>query len=147
MGWEDVMARARCEMLVKASAEAIFDGFVQPAQLTRYWLSAATAPLTVGAPVEWDFLVPGARTTTTAWQMQRPDLLAFDWPDGVTVGITIRRFDEASERVTILVDSADEARLPQLVEGFTLVLADLKLLLETGTSPGLVRARAALMSA
>lgn len=57
---------ARLPLPVRASARAIYDAFVEPEQFVRFWLAKSSAPLEVGVPVRWDFMVPGASETTTA---------------------------------------------------------------------------------
>jgi len=52
---------ARSEMLIRASARAIFQALVEPAWLKKFWLKKASGPLQLGQVVEWAFLVPGAR--------------------------------------------------------------------------------------
>lgn len=147
--------RARVTLLIQAPASAIIDGFVQPEMLTRYWLSGATAPLQVGETVTWRFLVPGAEVATRALAIET-QRLEWEWLDGETresrVEITLEPF-EGGTAVTLVNDQYRGSLAEQVdialnsTEGFTLVLSDLKTLLESGTAAGLVRAKARLIEA
>jgi uncharacterized protein YndB with AHSA1/START domain len=53
-------------MLIRRPRAEVFNAFVQPQLITKFWLKSTTGPLTTGAQVEWDFMVPGA--TTVTWQ-------------------------------------------------------------------------------
>ena len=70
--------------------------------------------------------------------------------DGVLVEMRFELLDGTSTHVTVAVSGfSGEGMLEQVVdtiEGFSIVLCDLKTLLETGTSAGLVRDKAALIS-
>ena len=144
------MPRARATMIIRASAERIYTAFVEPDWLTRYWLSAAAAPLAVGSPVRWAFLVPGAEATTTATRLDPGKAIAWTWDDALTVTIDLEPV-EGGTAVAIVVEgftgSPDEivSAVADTTEGFALVLADLKTLLETGTSANIVRDKARLI--
>jgi uncharacterized protein YndB with AHSA1/START domain len=141
------MPHAQCTMLIEAPRQRIFDAFTQPADLAQFWLTEADAPLAVGQTATWHFMVPGAKEQTTATALNPPNRVAFTWSDGVSVDISIEPFDEERARVVIGIDTPDADRVADAVEGFTLVLSELKLWLETGSAPGLVRAKAELIAA
>jgi uncharacterized protein YndB with AHSA1/START domain len=143
---------ARASMMIAAAPERVFDALVEPDSLRRYWLAAASAPLRLGQPARWTFLVPGAEAETTATALDRPHRLAWDWSDGTTVEITIEA--EGAETVVAVACSGfagdAQARLATALattEGFAIVLADLKTWLETGRPAGLTAAKARLITA
>jgi len=138
---------ARLPLPVRASARAIYDAFVEPEQFVRFWLAKSSAPLEVGVPVRWDFMVPGASETTTAAKLVRGELIRFAWSDGVKVAITIERRSRTQSVVRIVAGPFRSTnRAVDAAEGFSIVLCDLKVLLESGRSPGLVRAKARLIA-
>ena len=141
--------KARVSLIVRAPPEAIVAAFIEPAQLTRFWLSAASGPLALGVAVRWEFLVPGAVAQTTATRLD-PRAIAWTWDDGSTVDISLEPLDGGTA-VTV-VNSGFSGSGEEIVEaalnateGFALVLADLKGLLETGASAGIVRDKARLI--
>ena len=135
--------------IIACTKERVFDAFVHPKMLRQFWLSKAEAPLEIGKPVRWAFMVPGAEATATATRMDRPGALSWAWPGDMTVDLTVSDFDAAHVLAEITVHGLPEGDLAgaaNTAEGFTLVLNDLKLLLETGRSPGLVAAKAQRIS-
>lgn len=140
---------ARVSMIVRAPPASIIAAFVEPAQLTRFWLSAASGPLALGVAVRWEFLVPGAVAQTTATRLE-PEAIAWTWDDGSTVEITLEPIDGGT--AVTLVNAGFQGPADEIVEtalgateGFALVLADLKAMLESGASPGIVRDKARLI--
>jgi uncharacterized protein YndB with AHSA1/START domain len=134
-----------CAQLIKSTPGEIYSAFVEPSRLTRFWLEHATAPLSIGTAVEWRFLVPGARELTTATALDPGKRIEFDWSNGLHAAIAIDAAADGDCVVEIAVsgfkDDAVQA-VAQTIEGFTIVLSDLKVLLETGQSPGLVADKA-----
>ena len=135
----------------------MFDAFVTPERLTQFWLARASGPLAKDAKVEWHFMVPGAIASVAVTAFEPPRHLAFDWP-GMHVEMRFDHYvqdgngdDAAATRVAVHVTGfAGDDAVEQAVgttEGFTTVLCDLKTLLESGRSAGLVRDKAALIMA
>ena len=61
---------ARVTTLFQAQPEEVYSAFVEPDQLTRFWLSKASGPLRIGKTVHWCFMVEGAKIDTTATTME-----------------------------------------------------------------------------
>lgn len=142
---------AKCSMLINVPVDTVFRAFVDPQTITRFWLESTTGPLAEGARVTWRFLVPGATDTVTVTAFEDRKHIGFDWSDGTGVDM---RFDAHGEKVTKLAIEATgfrgeggEASAIGATEGFAIVLCDLKTLLETGRSAGLVRDKARLIEA
>jgi uncharacterized protein YndB with AHSA1/START domain len=144
---------ARVEMLIRKPAAEVFAAFVEPQQLTRFWLSHASAPLVAGTRVRWDFMVEGASAELDVKAIEPAKRILIEWVGGGTVEWT---FTEAAgkETVVTVIDRGFRGSLDEQIatavdstEGFTIVLCDLKVLLESGTSPGLVKDKAALLMA
>ena len=142
---------ARAAMLIRQPIDEVFDAFVRPDKLTRFWLEAASGPLAMGARVTWRFMVPGASESVTVTAFEPPRLIAFDWSDGLHVSLGFEEHNLGATLVTAEVSGfATDAPVADIVnatEGFSIVLCDLKTLLETGHSANLVRDKAALIAA
>ena len=142
--------RARVSMIIHAPPPDIVSAFVEPDRLTRFWLSSSSAPLAVGTAVHWKFMVPGAEIDTTATRLDESRGIGWKWPDGTTVDIDLEAMDGATA-VTLVqqgfqgTEDAIVAAALNATEGFTLVLADLKTLLELGKSAHIVRDKARLI--
>jgi uncharacterized protein YndB with AHSA1/START domain len=144
-------AIARAEMLIRSPGSAVFEAFVQPALLKKFWLKRASGRLTQGARVHWEFRVPGATETVEVTRLVQGKHISFIWSDGIAVSLEFREKGRSSTVVRVVAkgfkgrDAASAA--VSKTEGFAIVLCDLKSLLETGKSGGMVRDKAALISA
>jgi uncharacterized protein YndB with AHSA1/START domain len=136
--------------LIRRPPGEVFAAFTNPLTLTRFWLRHATGPLAPGARVEWEFMVPGAKDTVRVVAFESPRHLALRFSDGTLVDMMFQPRD-GDTRVAVAISGFDPADLlaqaTNSVEGFAIVLCDLKTLLETGESAGLVRDKAALIEA
>lgn len=143
--------RARVSMLVRARVSQIYAAFIKPDWLTKFWLSAASAPLAIGETVTWKFMVKGASTEVTATKLETDKLIAWKWSDG-KVEIELEPFGDDTA-VTLVNDGFPGSIEEQIeaalngTEGFSIVLSDLKTLLESGKSAGLTRSKARLIEA
>jgi uncharacterized protein YndB with AHSA1/START domain len=141
--------RAQISLYIQALPNDVYTAFVEPAILSRFWLSAASGPLRIGEQVHWEFMVDGAETNVKAVTMDPGKRLAWEW-DGSAVSIEFEPLDGGT--AVILVNDSFLATGREAIdavidatEGFSFVLADLKTLLETGISAGIVAAKAKLI--
>jgi uncharacterized protein YndB with AHSA1/START domain len=142
--------RAHATQLIRRPAGEIFAAFSNPLTLRKFWLRDASGPLAPGARVRWEFMVPGATETVTVTQFEAPRNLAFDWAGGLHVELDFEDFRKEGTRVIVEVSGSTDgdglAEATNAIEGFAIVLCDLKTLLETGESAGLVRDKALLIA-
>ena len=141
---------ARAEMLIRRPPGEVFAAFVNPTMLRKFWLADASGPLAPGARVQWQFMVPGAEADVVVRGFEAPNHLAFDWSGGLHVDMKFASLDADATRVTVAVSGFSPQQLLEqatgTIEGFSIVLCDLKTLLETGSSANLVRDKAELIS-
>jgi len=137
-------------MLIRRPPGEVFAAFVNPTMLRKFWLQDASGPLAPGARVRWTFMVPGAEASVVVRRFEAPNLLAFDWPGGVRVVMRFLALETEATQVTVSIDGVagdgQVQSVADVIEGFSIVLCDLKTLLETGTSAGLVRDKAELIT-
>lgn len=139
---------AQASMLIRRPPAEVFDAFVNPETITKYWLESTTGPLEKGAQVRWHFMVPGATETVTVTAFESPKRIAFDWSDGNSVNLLFEARGDAATRLAIEASGLqDESEAVNATEGFSIVLCDLKTLLESGRSADLVRDKAELIAA
>ncbi|MGV3625025.1 MAG: hypothetical protein ACO1OB_29665 [Archangium sp.] len=62
---------ARVSMFIKAEPREVYRSFIEPEQLTKFWLSKASGPLELGKTVEWHFMVEGAVAKVEATKLRR----------------------------------------------------------------------------
>jgi len=137
-------------MLIRRAASEIFDAFVRPDMLCQFWLDSASGPLAPGATVSWGFKVPGINDKVTVTGFDPPRRLSFRFSDGMDVDISFQFHDGDATRVAVSCSGLPEKDLLAVatnnVEGFSIVLCDLKTLLETGRSANLVRDKAEMIA-
>lgn len=139
---------AKSTLLIRRPAAEVFNAFTDPRTLTRFWLSAASGPLEAGKTVRWDFMVPGATAQTKVSALEPHKHIAIEWDDGTYARW---RFETVEEGTIVRIDNwgftgSQHEMIETAIEstqGFTIVLCDLKTLLETGRSTHLVRDKAA----
>ena len=136
--------------LIRRGSQEIFDAFVNPQTLCQFWLDGASGPLAPDAEVEWRFKVPGVTDRVKVTQFERPRRLGFRFSDGMEVDVTFEFLGGDATRVGVACSGFPEGDLLSAatdnVEGFSIVLCDLKSLLETGRSANLVRDKAELIT-
>jgi uncharacterized protein YndB with AHSA1/START domain len=142
--------RVEASMLIRRPPGEVFAAFVNPIMLRKFWLQDASGPLAPRARVKWTFMVPGAEETVLVRRFEAPQHLAFDWSDGVQVDMTFEAWEPDGTHVRVAVSGLGAEGQPQqvanVIEGFSIVLCDLKTLLETGVSANLVRDKAELIT-
>jgi uncharacterized protein YndB with AHSA1/START domain len=147
----DQNVRAKVSMFFRAPPQKVYSAFVRPETLTKFWLSKASGPLRIGVPVHWNFLVEGAEAYATASTMEEGKRLAWNWNDESRVSIDFEELDGGTA-VTLTNDGFSQKGAERVnaaldaTEGFAIVLADLKTLLESGQSAGITKAKAKLIA-
>lgn len=136
--------------LINCKIADAFDAFVEPRKITQFWLNSTSEPLSKGAKVTWQFMVPGAVDTVIIDHFERPSLIQLTWSDGTKTRFEFSEISPDKTKISITAEvSASEDIIDQVVnttEGFSIVLCDLKTLLESGRSANLVRAKAELIT-
>lgn len=140
---------ARSKMLIRRSAAEVFNAFVQPDLITKFWLKGTTGPLAQGAQVEWQFMVPGATEGVHVTAFDAPHHIAFSWSEG-GLDVDMKFLEEkgstvASVEVRGFESDGGTDQVVNATEGFSIVLCDLKVFLETGRSASLVKDKAELI--
>lgn len=141
---------AGAKMLIRRPATEVFEAFVQPDLITKFWLKATTGPLSHGAQVEWQFMVPGVTERVNVTAFEKPRHIAFVWSMG-GLGVDMRFLEERKGISVVSVEvrgfksEGGTDQVANATEGFSIVLCDLKVLLESGRSANLVKDKAELI--
>ena len=134
---------------IRRPAAEVFNAFVDPDVITRFWLDKTSGPLKAGAVVEWQFMVPGAKDTVTVLDFQRDRRLVLQWSDGSTVTLDFAAHADGSTVLSIETSAfkpEDAGQVVPTTEGYCIVMCDLKTLLESGRSANLVKDKAEWMT-
>ena len=143
-------AVAKAEMLIRETAERVFDAFIDPRVTANFWFTQGSGPLKPGKQVtwRWDMYDLDVGVTVKAIEAQKRILIEWspkgsapttvEWrftarPDGTYVSVTNEGLTGDPES---LVDQVRTA-----TEGFALVLAGAKAFLEHGLRLNLVEDR------
>jgi uncharacterized protein YndB with AHSA1/START domain len=140
---------ARASALIRRPPRDLFDAFASADTITHFWLAKTSGELKPGAVVTWEFMVEGAKETVRVTAFEPSRRIAFTWSSGMTVDLSFDDFGGDSTHVVVTVAGFGEddllAQVANVVEGFSIVLCDLKTLLEQGHSANLVRDKAELI--
>lgn len=137
-------------MLIRRPVAQVFEAFVDPAVTSQFWFTKGSARLQAGKQVQWDWEMYGISVPVTVQALEPGRRIVIEWPgssgpttvewtflpqqDGTTfVRITERGFRGDGDALARQV--ADST------QGFSLVLAGLKALLEHGVRLNLVADR------
>jgi len=142
---------AQVETLIRATARDIYRAFTEPAILKQFWLAESEATLEPGKKVRWTFMVPGASDEVIVRRMEQDHSLVLQWSDGAQTEFTIDSFQDGYCKLKIVQngfvgDDAWDVAI-ETTQGFTYVVSELKVLLETGRPAGIVRDKAKLIAA
>jgi uncharacterized protein YndB with AHSA1/START domain len=136
-------------MLIRRPAAEAFEAFVNPDITTKFWFTKSSGRLETGKQVQWDWEMYGVSIPVTAKSIEPNERIVIEWPgysglttvewtftplpDGTFVGITESGFTGDGDSLMKQVAAS--------TQGFTLVLAGLKALLEHGLRLNLVADR------
>jgi uncharacterized protein YndB with AHSA1/START domain len=142
-------AAAKTGMLIRRPPEEVFEAFVNPDITTQFWFTRGSGRLEPGSEVQWDWEMYGMSIPVQVRIVEPTTRLVVQWPaydspttiewtftphaEGTFVSIVNHGF--SGDHEALLRQVADST------EGFTLVLAGLKALLEHGVRLNLVADR------
>ena len=135
------------ELFIRRPPGEVFAAFANPQTIRKFWLRDTSGPLAPGARVLWHFMVPGATANVIVTGFEAPRRIGFDWPGGMHVELLFAPFGDDGTHLTAEISGLNGkvTQATDVVEGFSIVFCDLKILLETGTSANLVRDKAELI--
>jgi uncharacterized protein YndB with AHSA1/START domain len=141
---------AKTGMLIRKPVADVFEAFVNPDITTKFWFTKGSGRLEIGKQVQWDWEMYDVSIKVTAKAIEPNKRIVIEWPgysgpttvewmfapqnDGTTfVSVTEAGFTgDGDELVKYVADST---------QGFTLMLAGLKALLEHNVRLNLVADR------
>lgn len=144
----NTMNFAKAEMLIRKPVATVFEAFIDPAVTTKIWFTKSSGKLETGKAIEWTWEMYNHTVPVKVIGIEPNRKIEIEWSNyeghPTTVTWTFTVIDEMSTFVSI-TDGAYKGDADQLIaqvrdstEGFTLVLAGLKALLEHGIQLNLV---------
>jgi uncharacterized protein YndB with AHSA1/START domain len=137
-------------MLVRKPVADVFEAFVNPDITTKFWFTKGSGRLEAGKQVQWDWEMYGISIPVTAKAIERNRRIVIEWPGyshPTTVEWTFASQEDGTTfvRITEAGFTGDGDELVKQVtastQGFSLVLAGLKALLEHNVRLNLVADR------
>jgi len=133
---------ARATMLIRRTVEEVFNAFVDPAVTTRFWFSRSSGPLIAGKTVTWYWDHYGVSGDVFVKALEANRRIEIEWPTPVEWLFTPRSDGTTFVSVTASgFTGTDDEKVAQALdstEGFNLVIAACKALLEHGIELKLV---------
>jgi uncharacterized protein YndB with AHSA1/START domain len=137
-------------MLIRKPAAEVFEAFVNPEITTQFWFTKGSGRLEAGKQVQWDWEMYGISIPVTAKAIEPGRRLVIEWP-GYSGRSTVEWLFAAQPDGTTFVSITEsgftgdgDALVKQVTDstqGFSLVLAGAKALLEHGIRLNLVADR------
>jgi uncharacterized protein YndB with AHSA1/START domain len=137
-------------MLIRKPVAEVFEAFVDPAITSKFWFTRGSGTLEAGKRIQWDWEMYNASAEVSVIEIEQNRRILIEWsaygtPTTVEWLFTPRPDNTTFVSVTNAGFSGDGDELIKQAlgstEGFTLVLAGLKALLEHGISLNLVADR------
>ena len=137
-------------MLIRRPVADVFEAFVNPATTTKFWFTRSSGRLEAGRQVQWDWEMYGISISVTVKAVKPMKRIVVEWAGyrgPTTVEWTFAPLEDGTTFVTI-TDAGFEGDGDEVVkqaldstQGFALVLAGLKALLEHDVRLNLVADR------
>lgn len=137
-------------MLIRKPAADVFEAFVNPDITTKFWFTRSSGRLEAGKQVQWDWEMYGISVPVTAKAVESNRRIVIEWPghsSPTTVEWTLAPQKDGTTFVSIteagFTGDGDELvkQVTDSTQGFSLVLAGLKALLEHNVRLNLVADR------
>ena len=141
---------ARTGMLIRRPVAEVFEAFVDPEIITRFWFTRSSGRLETGKQVQWDWEMYDISIPVTVKAVEPDRRILIEWPgqNGPTTVEWLFRPVEGGATFVSITNSGFTGTGDELVkqatdstQGFSLVLAGLKALLEHGIELNLVADR------
>lgn len=141
---------SRTGMLIRKPVAEVFEAFVDPAITTKFWFTKGSGRLEVGKPVQWDWEMYDISVPVTAKAVEPNERIVIEWPGYSGLTTVEWKFAPQKDGTTFVsitetgfAGNGDEVlkQVADSTQGFSLVLAGLKALLEHGVRLNLVADR------
>jgi uncharacterized protein YndB with AHSA1/START domain len=142
---------AKAEMLIRTPVAEVFEAFVDPAITSRFWFTSGSGRLETGAHIRWDWEMYSVSAEVSVKEIEQDGRILIEWGSADEPPTTVKwEFTPVTDDATFVSItnsgfSGDGDEIVRQVigatEGFALVLAGAKALLEHGLALNLVADR------
>ena len=139
--------KAKAEMLIRRPVAEVFEAFVNPDITTKFWFSRSSGKLEPGKQIRWDWELYDTSVQVQVRAVEQDKRIVIDWgaygtPTTVEWVFTPITDDTTFVHITNTGFSGDSESIARQAisstEGFALVIAGLKALLEHNITLNLV---------
>ncbi|MFA8436327.1 MAG: SRPBCC domain-containing protein [Marinifilaceae bacterium] len=128
---------AKASIQIQKPIEEVFEGIVNPAKMTRYFISESSGPLESGKEVIWKFPEFADQYPVTEIKVEANRSISFVWDPETVVTITLENLPDKSTLVRVVENGKElnEENLEWVLEntgGWANFLACMKAYLEYG---------------
>ncbi len=130
---------SKAEMLIRKPVAEVFEAFVDPAVTSKFWFTKGSGRLEVGKQITWDWEMYDFSVQVSVKAIEENKRILIEWPGHGTPTTVEWVFTPRADKTTFVSvtetgfsGDGDEVVKQAIdsTEGFTLVLAGLKALLE-----------------
>jgi uncharacterized protein YndB with AHSA1/START domain len=138
---------AKAEMLIRAPVHQVFEAFLDPAITIKFWFTKSSGRLEPGRQIRWDWEMFGVSADVNVKAIEQDKHILIEWSGPTIVEWTFTARPDNTTFVSItntgFSGDGDEVFKQAIgsTEGFTLVLANLKALLEYNVNLNLIADR------
>ena len=141
---------AKTGMLIRKSVAEVFEAFINPEITSKFWFTKSSGRLEAGKQIQWDWEMYGISIPVTVKSVEPDKRIVIQWPgqNGPTTVEWIFTPREGNTTFVSITNAGFTGNGDELVkqatdstQGFTLVLAGLKALLEYNVKLNLVADR------
>lgn len=135
---------AKAQLLIRKPVREVFEALVDPAITSRFWFSKGSGRLETGKRIRWDWEMYGVHTYADVKAIEVNKRILVEWNGPEAPSMVEWTFDDKGDNTTFVVvknwgftgDAVAEAL--DSTEGFTFLLAAMKVFLEHGIEPNFV---------
>jgi uncharacterized protein YndB with AHSA1/START domain len=138
-------------LLIRRPVAEVFEAFIDPEITTKFWFTKSTGRLEAGKQVQWDWEMYGISVPVTVRAIEPNKRILIEWPGYGSKPTTVEWIFKALEDGTTFVRITNAGftgdgdtvvkQATDSTQGFSLVLAGLKALLEHDVRLNLVADR------
>ena len=142
---------AKMELLIRKPVADVFEAFVNPDAITKFWFNRSSGRIETGATVTWYWDLYNASSVVKVLEVEKEHRFCIEWDaDSDNPSNVEWKFEDRAERGTYVsvvhsgFDKEAEDFIEQIVDstgGFPLVLAAAKVYLEHGIELNIVADR------
>ena len=142
---------AKMELLIRKPVADVFEAFVNPDAITKFWFNRSSGRIETGTTVTWYWDLYNASSVVKVLEVEKEHRIYIEWDADTDNPSNVKwKFEDRAERGTYVsvvhngFDVEAEDFIEQIVDstgGFTLVLAAAKAYLEHGIELNIVADR------